>query len=116
MLIFCFFFVFLYKIDNARTLSVYKKNIGDCTYLCLHEASIDALKEMTITPNIDEHEPRTDFLKNFDVPGFIKSVPPASGANSEMHPYLPVQPFRKEILSKISQNQVVLISGETGNE
>lgn len=99
--------------DNHRTLSIHKKNSEDSN-LCLHEASIDALKEVPMS-NQANMDSEGQFWHNFNYTDqSTPSVPPLSGMTMYQQKNLPVHSFRQEILNQIDNNQVVLIAGETG--
>lgn len=99
---------------NERTLSLYKKRTNDnSTYVCLHEASINALENMPESENENDNVAlMTESLDHED--RFILSVPPRSAATRKLRQDLPVGLFHLEIVDKINNNQVLLISGATG--
>lgn len=79
---------------NERTLSVYRKKPNDnSTYLCLHEASIDALEDMPESANENDNDAlMMESLDHED--RFILSVPAPSAATEKMQ--LPVDLFSKK--------------------
>lgn len=99
---------------NERTLSVYKRKPNDnSTYVCLHETSIDALEDIPESANENDNDAlMMESLDHED--HFILSVPPPSAATRKLRQDLPVGLFRQEIVDKINNNQVLLISGATG--
>lgn len=99
-------------IDNNYTLSVHKKS--DDPYLCLHEASIEVLKEVPLNTNNEDFQSTKAMREFIDEKNESRyhSVPPPT--KRVMKNYLPVHSFREEILNDIHNNQVVLIAGETG--
>lgn len=96
--------------DNIRHLVVHKIPEDDHPYICLTEDSIDAIEilDCTENPNLEsqciEHRKFTTNVK--------LTVPPKSNSDSSMN--LPASQFRKEILDKINNNKVIVVSGETG--
>lgn len=104
------FFSFSMLSDGNRVLVVAKKQSAKKPYLALTEASVDIL-QMEFTLNHAEPKNKYDYEFDFSAP--ILTIPP----RVDVIPFrktLQIFEYRSEILSMVNNNQVIVISGQTG--